>query len=785
MSADGGHRRLVGARVQRLEDPALLRGRGRYVGDITPAGLLHAAFVRSQHAHALIKSIDVTAASTLEGVHAVYTAADFAAHLKHPRIPVGMPSGAIRHVLDPEVLTSREVCHVGEAIALVVADSRSIAEDAVALVDIEYEVLPPVVDPIAGLADKAPQARLDCADNLAAAFRVNYGDCDSAFTKAAVVVEEHFELHKGGGHSIEGRGVLAQFDSGLDQLIVFDSTQMPHRAKALISTMLGLAEHRVRVVAPDVGGGFGPKFVFYPEEVAIPLAAMLLRRPVRWLEDGFERFTATTQERDQVWDIALAADTEGHLLAVRGTLIHDHGAYTPYGIALPGNSATNFIGPYVLPAFDLDLKLVITNMIPATPTRGAGRPQGTFVMERLLDRLAERLGLDRAEVRRRNLIAPEQMPYVTGVKTRDGGTMTYDSGDYPRCQADALQKADWADFPARQRAARQQGRYIGIGLSNYVEGTGRGPFEAAGVRVGPSGRIVITTGATAQGQGTATILAQICADELGVDMGMIDVIAGDTGATAVGLGAFASRQAATAGPAVLAASRSVKEKILAAASSQLEVAPADLVLHDGRVEVAGAPGSGTTIAALAQALQGLPGYALPGGLEPGLGADAIFSVNAITYSNGTHVAEVEVDPDTGAVKLLRYVVVHDCGRLINPTLVEGQIIGGVVHGIGQALYEWMRYGDDGQPLTTQYADYLLPLANCVPPIEITHLESPTPLNPLGAKGAGESGTIPAAAAIASAVEDALKPFNAKIRQLPITPMRVRAALARSGERERS
>ncbi|RAI44683.1 hypothetical protein CH341_07995 [Rhodoplanes roseus] len=738
--------------------------------------MLHAAFLRSPYAHARIEAIDTRAARALAGVHAVYTAADIAPHLKLPRIPVGMPSGAIRHVLDPEVLASREVCHVGEAVAMVVAQDRATAEDAARLIDVDYAPLAAVVDPVAGLDPGAPRARLDCADNLVASFRVGYGDCGRAFTDAPVALRENFLLHKGGGHSMEGRGVLAQPDPASDGIVVFDSTQMPHRAKALLVAMLGLPEHRVRVVAPDVGGGFGPKFVFYPEEVAVPLAARLLGRPVRWLEDRWEHFVATTQERDQIWDVEIAADQDGRLRGIRGTLVHDHGAYTPYGIALPSNSATNLIGPYVLPAYDLDVSLVITNKVPATPTRGAGRPQGTFVMERLLDRVAEKLGLDRGDIRRRNMIAPDQMPYVTGVKTRDGGTMTYDSGDYPACMATALETAGWGGFRTRQAEARKAGRHIGIGLANYVEGTGRGPFEAAGVRVGPSGRIVISTGATAQGQGVATVLAQICADQLGVDLSAIDVIAGDTAASPLGLGAFASRQAATAGSAVLSASHIVREKILAAASSRLEVAPADLTLRDGRVEVVGAPGSGVTIADLARDLQGLPGYALPGGLAPGLAAEAVFEPPAITYCNGTHVVEVEVDPETGAVRLLRWIVVHDCGRLLNPTLVEGQIRGGVAHGIGQALYEWMRYDDTGQPTTTTYADYLLPGAAEVPRIEIAHLESPSPQNPLGVKGAGESGTIPAAAAIAAAVEDALAPFGVRVTQLPITPRRLLAQL---------
>ena len=769
--------RLVGEPLRRIEDAALLAGRGRFAGDIVLPGMLHAHFLRSPIAHGRILSMDFSAARAVPGVHAVYAYADLAKHLATARIGMAMPSAAIRFHLDPPVLADGEVCHVGEAVALVVAETRAIAEDAAALIEVDYETLPAVVDPRAGLAAGAPKAREECADNLVAKQTVGYGDCAAAFATAAKLVSERFWMHKGGGHSIEARGVVANWDAVQEQLVVWDGTQMPHRAHGILCRTLGMAENSVRVIAPDVGGGFGPKFVFYPEEVAIPLAAKLLGRPVKWIEDRYESFTATTQERDQYWDVEAAFDAQGKLLGIRGSVIHDHGAYTPYGATLPVNSATNLIGPYILPNYQLDLLLCLTNKVPATPTRGAGRPQGTFVMERLLDRAAQAFGIDRAEIRRRNLIAANRMPYVTGVKTRDGGVMTYDSGDYPACQALALEHGDWDGFRTRQEAARKQGRYIGIGLANYVEGSGRGPFEIATVRIGPSGKALIQTGATAQGQGIKTALAQVAADRLGLPMSAIEVVAGDTAATSLGLGAFASRQAVTAGSAVFEAANLVRAKILKAAEAMLEVAAADLELVDGRVQVRGVAGKHIAIAEVARALQGQPGFAIPAGLPPGLEATSSFDIKAITYCNGTHVVEAEVDVDTGGVRLNRYVVVHDCGRLINPLIVEGQIQGGVVHGIGSALFEHMQYDSEGQPLTVTWADYLLPTMLEVPQIEIHHRESPTPLNPRGVKGAGESGTIPATAAIVSASEDALSSFGVRIGESPLSPARLRKLIA--------
>ena len=764
----------IGQSAPRVEDLPLLTGQGRFVSDLRLPDMLHAAFVRSPHAHARITGIDTAAAAALPGVHAVYTYADLRPLMTCDRIPMAMPGAAIRFHAEPEVLTSAEVCHVGEAVAMVVADDRYIAEDAADLVEVDYDPLPAVSDPRDGLAADAPLTRLGTETNIVAAQSVAYGEVEAAFNAAAHVFRETFDLHKGGGHSIEGRGVVTQYDAGAYTL--WDATQMPNRAQTILCDVLGLNEHQVRVIAPDVGGGFGPKFIFYPEEVAVPLAARLLGRPVKWIEDRTEHFLACTQERDQYWDIEVATDSDGRLQGIRGSLVHDHGAYTPYGMAVPVNSATNLLGPYELPTYRLDISIVLTNRVPATPTRGAGRPQGTFVMERLMDRIARELDLARDEVRRRNMIPAAAMPYVTGVTTRDGGAMTYDSGDYPECQRRALEAADWAGFPARQAAAKAEGRYLGIGFANFVEGTGRGPFELATLRLGPNGRLMIATGATAQGQGTATTLGQIAAGILGLDPGDIDVIPGDTLHAPMGFGAFGSRQTVNAGSAVHDAAHELRDKLLAAGEQMLEAAPDDLELADGAVRLKAAPEKAVPFADIARGLRGQPGYAIPPALTPGLEATVNWKTPAMTYCNGAHVAELEVDPLTGGVSLYRYVVVHDCGRMVNPRIVEGQVHGGAAHGIGQALYEWMRFDADGQPLTVQYSDYLLPSATTVPEIEVHHMESPTPLNPLGAKGAGEGGTIPAAAAIASALDDALADFGVRVNQLPMTPARLRAAI---------
>ena len=763
----------MGRPVQRLEDVTLLGGAGRFVDDIELPGLLHASLVRSPVAHGRLRGVDAAQARQLPGVHAVLAYRDLRPHLMYDRIPLALPVGAIRFHVDPRYLADDELCHAGEPVALVVAESRAIAEDAVSLVHLDIEPLPAVVDPVAGLARDAPKARLDCPDNLVAHWTVKYGDADAAFASAAHRFADHFRMHKGGGHSIEARGVVARYEPADDLLTVWDSTQMPHKAKRVIVDTLGLSEHQVRVIAPDVGGGFGPKNPFYAEELVIPAAAMLLGRPIKWVEDRREAFTATNHERVQDWQVEAAVSAEGRLLAIRGHFRHDHGAFTPSGLSLPQNGTTNLLGPYVLPALQLEVSACLTNFVAATSTRGAGRPQGTFIMERLLDRIADELDLPREDVRSRNLITPQQMPYVTKVVTRDGLPMTYDSGDYVESQRLAV--AAIGDFPARREAARREGRRIGIGLSNYVEGTGRGPFESGAIRIGPSGKVVVITGAAAQGQGTHTMLAQVAAQALGVRPHDVHVTSGDTGASPLGHGAYASRQAVVAGNAVHLAAGAVAEKAKLAAAAMLEVAPDDLELVDGAVRVKGADLK-RSLGEIAHALSGVAGFSLPAGITPGLAAAVDFQPPAITYTNGSHVAEVEVDLETGSVCILRYIVVHDCGRMINPMMVEGQVQGAVAHGIGMTLYEHMRYDDAGQPLTVTFADYLLPTSGCVPNIEIHHMESPSPLNPLGVKGAAESGTLGCPPAIVSAIEDALRPLKVRITELPITSDRLLALI---------
>ena len=771
---------MFGEKVKRKEDPAFLRGKGRYLDDIHLPDMLHARFVRSPIAHARISEIDASAARELSGVIAVYTLEDIRSHLTDTVMPVEQPSSYLKLSASPSVLADEEVRHVGEPVACVIAVDPYKAEDGAGIVDVSYDPLPVSANYLTALTEGANTAHSTFENNFVAGFTLNYGDTETAFRDAEHVFRESLYQHKGLGHAMECRGVVARMDATNGGLTVWSATQMAHRAQSILVQLLGLSEDRVRLLTPNVGGGFGPKFAFYQEEVVVPLAAIKLRRPVKWVEDRREHFTATTMERDQLWDLEVAVDQNGRLLGVRGDMTHDHGAYTPYGVNLPYNAATNFLGPYELPALSLDVKLALTNMTPVTPVRGAGRPQGTFAMERLMDRISCELNMNRIEVRRRNLISAEAMPYDTQIRTRDGAIMTYDSGNYPLSLDTALARAGYEGFTARQNAARSEGRYLGIGVANYVEGTGRGPFESAVVRIKSSGKIVVYTGATDQGQGLQTVLAQVCADQIGATIENIDVVTGDTGPVSLGLGAFASRQAVTAGSSVHIASEKVRQKALKVAAHLLEVAEQDLEIAHGQIFLRGVTDISLGLGDVARAVQGMPGFSLPGGVDPGMEAGATFTPDALTYCNGVHIAEVDVDPDTGQVTVLRYTIVHDSGRLINPTIVDGQITGGATHGLGSALFERMIYDDQGQPLTTNLGEYLLPSAPEVPHYDIVHMESPSPLNPLGVKGAGEGGTIPVTSAIASAIDDALTPFGVIIRELPIEPKRLVELVRSSG-----
>lgn len=774
----------LGARVKRLEDPSLLSGRGRFVDDVKVSNALHACFVRSTYAHAKIQTIDSTAALAMPGVYAVITANDLPEPMRSQPMAMLLPNPAISEVCTQYVLARDEVFYVGEAIAVVVADTRYIAEDAAAAVVVQYDVVPAVGDCRGGVAEGGARANSALDTNVAANFRMAYGDIDAAFAGAAHVFEEEIWQHRGGGMAMETRAVLASHDPASDLLTVWSGTQTPHIGRRMMADLLGRELETIRMIAPDVGGGFGPKAIFYPEEAVIPAVALKVGRPVKWIEDRREHFLCATQERDQYWDVAIATDADGKIVGIRGRMLHDSGAFLPWGIVMPYIAAATVPGPYVVPAYQLETTVVLTNKVPTTPVRGAGRPQAVFAMERLMDRVAHELQLDRAEVRRRNFIKPEQMPYEVGLIFRDGKPLVYDSGDYPKGQETALAQADYEGFRERQRIAREQGRFIGIGLGNYVEGTGLGPFEGVTVRVLPSGKIAVATGATNQGQGTRTTLSQIVADQVGCRIEDIVMTIGDTGAIAQGVGAFASRQAVNAGSSALLAGQNVRGQLIALAARALGIDEADVDLEDGNA--VGGKGNRPRISfgELARLAQGIPGVSLPAGQAAGLEHTAYYTPSQAAYCSGTHVAEVEIDIMTGGVKILRYTVAHDSGRVINPLIVDGQVQGGVAHGIGNALLEWMQYDENAQPLTTSFADYMLPMATDVPTCAIAHVETINPMNPLGVKGAGEGGTIPAAAAIIGAIEDALSPFGVHFAETPLTPERIVEALRAAGAYER-
>jgi aerobic carbon-monoxide dehydrogenase large subunit len=769
-----------GARVTRTEDPALLTGRARYVDDIKLPGTLHACFVRSPHAHARIRTVDTHVARSMPGVHAVLVADDLPPRMASGQIPMLVPNPAIKASRTQLALARDEVCYVGQTIAVVVAENRYLAEDAAAAVQIEFEVLPAVSDPRDATKPGAARVHSDLSSNVAASVPMGYGDVDAAFKNAPHVFEETIFQHRGAAMSLEGRAVLARHDPATDFLEVWSSTQTPHLGRGTLADLFERDLESIRVIAPFVGGGFGTKAPFYPEEAVIPAAAMKLGRPVKWIEDRREHFISATQERDQYWKVAIAVDNEGKILGLRGAMLHDNGAYVPWGIIVPFIAATTFPGPYVVPTYKIEVTVALTNRVPTTVVRGAGRPQAVFAMERLLDRVAHELRIDRAEVRRRNMIGPERMPYSVGLTFRDGKPLVYASGDFPKSQERAIALSGYDGFRTRQAKARAQGRYIGIGIGNYVEGTGLGPFEGVTVRVLPNGKIAVATGATNQGQGQHTTLSQIVADNLDCRIEDIVMTVGDTGAIAQGVGAFASRQTVTAGNSAMMAGANVRGQIVALAARALGVPEIEIDVEDGRATARGGNKPSLSFGELARLAQGMPGFSFATGQLPGLEHTAYFTPPQASYCNGTHVVEVEVDPMTGGVKILRYTVAHDSGNIINPMIVDGQVQGGVAHGIGNALFEWMKYDDEAQPITTTFQDYLLPAAPDVLGCLIEHVETPNPLNPLGVKGAGEGGTIPAPAAIISAIEDALSPFNVRFAEMPLLPARIVEALHKAG-----
>lgn len=761
----------MGASPGRVEDETLLRGKACFLDDVPVPDALHACFVRSPHAHARLRGVDADQARAMPGVVAVYTRQDLFGHITSWRMPLGFPLAALPEDTTPFALAGDEVAFVGEAYAVVVARTRHEAEDAAAAVQAQFEVLPAVADCRQAVRDDAPRVRTELASNVLQDYTLAYGDCDAAFARADIVLDDEFRVHRGCGHPMEGRGVVAMLEAATGMLTVWSSTQMAHELHYTIAHMLDQPEDQLRVITPDVGGGFGAKFMIYPEEIVVPAVARALGRPVKWVEDRRENFLTTIQERDQFWRISVAADRDGRVLGVRGGFVHDHGAYTPQGTNVPYNAASSMTGPYVVPAFSLHVQVAYTNKVPVATIRGAGYPQAAFVMERMMDRLAGAAGIDRLECRRRNLIPPEKIPYTKPLKSRAGVPLVIDSGDFPALQATAARAIDYDGFAQRREASARAGLLRGIAVANSVKPTGRGPYETARVRVHPSGRIVVHTGALAMGQGIKTTLAQLCAAHLGVEPQAVEVSAGDTGLSGYGMGGFASRQAMMAGSAVSEAAAKVRDKALATAAAVLGVDAGELTLSQGEVHTPDFA-KRVPLARLAMLLKGVPGYALPVPGDPGLDATVHFHCDAQAYAGSSHACEVEVDPLTGAVHVLRYVAVQDSGNLINPQIAHGQVHGGVVHGIGNALFEWMGYDDNAQPLTTTFAEYLLPTAPEVPPIEVIFQPSPTRLNPLGVKGIGECATLAVAAAVIGAVEHALDGRGVRITEFPLTPVRL-------------
>jgi carbon-monoxide dehydrogenase large subunit len=769
--------RNFGAPIRRNEDPRLLRGQALFVDDVELPGMLHAAFLRSNLAHATIRSIDVSAARAREGVVAVYTAEDLGAYWAPGPLLVPPPpiAGLVFNQRTQVPLAKGKVRHVGEPLAVVLAQSRYLAEDALADIAVELDPLPAIVDLEKAGAETSARVHEDVRGNIAAHVRQSRGNYAAARARADHIIARRFRYDHGASSPIETRGIVANWDARGNQLTVWDTTQGPVFLRNGLAAMLGLNERQVRVIAPFVGGGFGPKIMlFYPEEVVIPWAAKKLNRPIKWIEDRLEHFFATTQERAQIHDAEIALARDGRILGIKDTFLHDTGAYNPYGLTVPINSQISILGPYVVGNYESTFTAVFTNKPIVTPYRGAGRQHGVFVIERLMDIAARELKLDRVDIRRRNFIPRDAFPYNNELINQDFAPLEYDSGDYEAVLDKALDMIGYRRFLAEEQPRlRAQGRHVGIGLVCYVEGTGIGPYEGAKVQVQANGKVSIATGIGTQGQGHFTSFAQIAADQLGVDVTDIDVVTGDTDQFYWGAGTFASRGAVVAGNAVHAAAMAVRQKILKLAAEHFECAEEDLEIANGEVSVVGVPGQAIKLGALALKANPMRGAVRPG-TEPGLESTQYFGPPSGTTANGAHAMIVEVDPQTFALNVLKYVVVHDCGTVINPLILAGQVHGGVAQGIGNAFYERLVFDDDGQLLNASLADYLLPTALEVPNMEIGHTVTPSPLNPLGIKGAGEAGAIPVGPLFAQAIEDALAllPKGIELNEIPLSPNRL-------------
>jgi carbon-monoxide dehydrogenase large subunit len=763
-------KKYVGKRVKRREDPRLLTGQALFVDDVEMPGMLHAAFLRSDYAHARLKSIDVSAARERPGVVAVYTAESMGEDWQ-PGPPLVSPPSTLEDIIfnsrTQVPLAKDKVRHAGEPIAVVIAESRYIAEDAVEDIIVDLEPLEVAVDLEKALEPGSVLVHDDLDSNLAASMVQEKGDYAAAREEADLIVKRRFVIDRGAAAAMENRGIVAHWDAKSQHMTVWDTTQAPIPIRNGLAARFGLSENQVRVIAPFVGGGFGPKMMmFYPEEMLIPW------KPVKWIEDRRENFYATTQERVQIHDAEMALTRDGRILGVRTDFLHDTGAYDPYGLTTPLNTQNHAMGPYDVANFYSECKVVFTNMTIVTPVRGAGRPQGIYVAERLLDMAAKELGIGLVEIREKNLIPPEAFPYDHKIIDQAFAPLIFDSGNYKPAMDKALNMIGYEKFVKEEGPRlRAEGRHVGIGIIPFIETTGVGPYEGARVQVEPSGKVSVATGVGTQGQGHFTSFAQVVADQLGVDVEDVNLVTGDTSEFHWGTGTFASRGAVVAGNAINASALAVRKKIFEQASKHFNAPEEELVLENGHVTVADIPRMTISLGELAELANPLRGAVEPG-TEPGLEATAYFGPRYGGTAFGTHAMILEVDLETMMVEIKRYVVVEDCGTVLNPLILEGQVHGGVSMGIGNAYYEKLVYDENGQLLNASLADYLIITATEMPWIEVGHEETPSPLNPLGTKGAGEAGAIPVTALFAQALENALPEYDLEILETPLSPNRL-------------
>lgn len=769
-------KKFIGKRIRRSEDPRLLTGQALFVDDVEIPGMLHAAFVRSDYAHAHLKSIDVSAARERPGVVAIITAEDMGDDWE-PGPPLVSPPPTVENVLfnsrTQVPLVKDKVRHAGEAIAVVIAESRYIAEDAVEDIYVDLEPLEAVVDLKKALKPESVLVHDDLDSNLAAHLVQEKGDYTAAREQADLIVKRRIVIDRGAAAAMENRGIVAHWEPKSQHLTVWDTTQAPIPIRNGLAARLGLSEYQVRVVAPFLGGGFGPKMMmFYAEEMVIPWLSLKLARPIKWIEDRRENFYVTTQEREQIHEAEMALTNDGRILGISDIFLHDSGAYDPYGLTIPLNTQCHAMGSYDVPNFYSDVKVVFTNKMITTPIRGAGRPQGIYLVERLLDLAAKELGINPVEIRRRNYIPPDAFPYDHEIIDQAFAPLIFDSGNYMPVLEKAADMIGYDQFVKEEGPRlRAEGRHVGIGIVSFVETTGVGPYEGARVTVEASGKVNVATGVGTQGQGHFTSFAQVVAEQLGVEVSDVHLVTGDTAEFHWGTGTFASRGAVVAGNAIHASAVAVRGKVLKLASEVLEAPEEELEIEDGMVQVADIPRLSISLGELAVLANPLRGAVEPG-TEPGLEATAYFGPRYGGTAFGTHAMILEVDVETMMVEIKKYVVVEDCGTMLNPLILEGQIHGGVAMGIGNAYYEKLFYDENGQLLNASLADYLIPTATEVPRIDVGHEETKSPLNPLGAKGAGEAGTIPVPALFAQALENALPEYDLEILETPLSPNRL-------------